>query len=117
VTAITVLESSADRKVANWDTLIDGTPLSWTEEGVYDRAARTLRFRSLDGIFERFDGYWRVTPSPDGSSDTSEVSFEVTYEIGLPEIEDMIGPILRERLIENVESMLRAIESRVTGAA
>ena len=48
---------------------------------------------------------------PEGEG--SRVIFELTYELGLPEIEDLVGPILRERLIENVENMLKAIEQRV----
>lgn len=111
VTAITVLESSPERKVANWETLIDGTPLSWTEEGVYDKKNLVVQFRSLEGIFDRFDGYWRVEPVGSGS----RVSFELMYEIGLPEIEDLIGPMLRDRLLENAESMMAAIDARTEG--
>jgi ribosome-associated toxin RatA of RatAB toxin-antitoxin module len=111
VVGITILEASGNRKVAEWDTLIDGAPLTWIEEGVYDKAARIVRFRSLEGVFDRFDGTWQVQPHGDGCS----VRFELTYEIGLPEIEEYISPILRDRLLENVESMMAAIEKRAEG--
>jgi coenzyme Q-binding protein COQ10 len=108
VVSIRILESSRDRKVAEWDTRIDDAPLVWIEEGIYDKAARIVRFRSIEGVFDRFDGSWQVQPHGDGCS----VSFELTYEIGLPEIEEFISPILRERLLENVGSMMTAIEKR-----
>ncbi len=109
VNKLTVLESAGNRKVAEWDTTIDDAPLVWVEEGLYDYDQMIVRFRAIEGVFDRFDGCWQVKSVPGGS----EVVFELAYEIGLPEIEDIIGPILRDRLIENAESMLEAIENRI----
>ena len=109
VNSLTLLEAEGNRKVAEWDITIDDAPLSWIEEGIYDEQNMIVRFRSLEGVFDRFDGYWQVAPEGDGS----RVTFELAYEIGLPEIEDIVGPILRERMIENAESMLEAIEKWV----
>ncbi len=109
VNSLVVLEVDGDRKVAAWDTTIDDAPLSWVEEGVYDRENRLVHFRAIEGVFDRFDGYWQVEPDSSGS----RVTFELVYEIGLPEIEHLVGPILRERLIENAETMLDAMERRV----
>jgi ribosome-associated toxin RatA of RatAB toxin-antitoxin module len=109
VNSLTVLEEEGTRKVAAWDTTIDDAPFCWVEEGIYDREHRVVHFRALEGVFDRFDGYWRVEAEGDGS----RVTFELTYEIGLPEIEEIIGPILRERMVENAESMLEAIEKWV----
>lgn len=113
VNAITVLEASKNRKVAHWDTTIDDAPLDWVEEGLYDHEKLRLEFRSIEGVFDRFDGFWQVTPELGGS----RVAFELEYEIGLPEIEEIIGAMLREKMIENVEGMLDAIEKRAEGSA
>lgn len=113
VNSLTLLEADGNRKVAAWDINIDDAPLSWIEEGIYDKQNLIVHFRSLEGIFDRFDGYWQVLPDGKGS----RVIFELAYEIGLPEIEDIVGPILRERMIENVESMLEAIEKWVEEVA
>ena len=112
VNALTLLEVDGHRKVAAWDTTIDDAPLSWIEEGIYDEKILIVRFRALEGVFDRFDGHWQVVPEGEGS----RVTFDLTYEIGLPEIEDLVGPIFRQRLIENAESMLKAIEERVEKA-
>ncbi len=109
VNSVTLLEAEGQRKVAAWSTTIDGAPLDWVEEGIYDPKNCLVHFRALEGVFDRFDGFWQVTPDGDGS----RVTFKLVYEIGLPEIEEIIGPLLRERLIENAESMLAAIEKRV----
>lgn len=109
VNALTLLEAEGNRKVAAWDITIDDAPLSWIEEGIYDKQNLIVHFRSLEGVFDRFDGYWQVIHDGEGS----QVTFELAYEIGLPEIEDIVGPILRERMVENAESMLEAIEKWV----
>ena len=109
VNAINLIEVDGNRKVAEWDTTIDDAPLDWVEEGIYDHDNLIVRFRALEGVFDRFDGYWQVEPDGEGS----RVSFELSYGIGLPEIEDIVGPILRKRMIENAESMLDAIEQRL----
>jgi ribosome-associated toxin RatA of RatAB toxin-antitoxin module len=108
VTQITILENSKERKVAEWVTSLDGTPLVWVEEGIYDHEKLEVKFRAVDGIFDRFDGTWRVIKLESGCT----IEFELTYELGLPEIEDLIAPLLRERLIENAEVMLGAVADR-----
>jgi ribosome-associated toxin RatA of RatAB toxin-antitoxin module len=113
VEAIRIQSDDGRRKVAHWDTLIDDAPLDWVEEGVYERDELRVRFRALEGVFDRFDGFWQVKPADGGS----EVIFELEYSIGLPEIDEIIGPILRERLIDNTEAMLEALENRILSDA
>ena len=112
VNSITLLEAQGPRKVAAWSISIDDAPLDWVQRGMYDLQGVWFQFRALEGVFDRFDGYWQVAAEEDGS----RVTFELTYEIGLPEIEEIVAPLLRERLIENAESMLAAIEKRVDEA-
>ena len=112
VMRVEVTESTADRKVAIWETLIDGAPLDWVEEGVYRPEARRVDFRAIDGIFDRFDGYWQV--EDDGAG--CRVDLQLDYAVGLDEIEDIIGPILKQRLTENLQSMLDGLERRAAHA-
>lgn len=108
VSAITVLEHEGNRKVTRWETMLDDAPFDWVEEGIYDYDNLIVRFRVLEGLFERFDGYWQVTPEIEGC----RLTFELTYETGLPEIEEIVAPIVHERINNNVESMLAAIEKQ-----
>lgn len=108
VNKLTLLASEGNHKVAEWDTMIDDAPLVWVQEDIYDREQMLVRFRAVEGVFDRFEGTWQVNPAGEGA----EVKFELVYEIGLPEIEEIIAPILRSRMIENAEGMLAAIEKR-----
>jgi ribosome-associated toxin RatA of RatAB toxin-antitoxin module len=89
--------------------VIDEAPLNWTEEICYDIALRRASFRALDGVFEQFDGYWQV--SGNGAGSTVEV--RIDYDLGVPEIDHIVGPILKERLLDNLDAMLSSIETHV----
>ena len=103
-----VITTDGDIKTVEWDMLIDGAPLNWTEEVRYDRESLTAEFRSLDGAFSHFDGTWRVKAGDGGT----ELEVSLIYDLGLPEIEDIIGPVLEERLRQNLDAMLESIETR-----
>jgi coenzyme Q-binding protein COQ10 len=98
-----------DRKLVEWEMLIDDVPLNWTEEVRYDRERLTVEFAALDGAFSRFDGIWRVRSDAKGT----ELEVSVFYDLGLPEIEDIIGSVLDLRLRQNLKVMLESIEARV----
>lgn len=112
ITSATVLETSPERRVVAWEMAIDGVPLEWTEEITYERRALRTTFCALTGVFERFDGHWQVSAEGAGS----RVDLLIEYDLGVREIQEIIGPILKVRLTENLENMLENIETRVASA-
>jgi ribosome-associated toxin RatA of RatAB toxin-antitoxin module len=108
VMKVDILSTDAHQTVAAWETLIDDAPLDWVEEGLYFPDQKRVEFRAIEGVFARFDGFWQVQPAPSGC----EVVLSLDYEIGLPEIEAIIAPILHERLQANLRQMLDGIEHR-----
>jgi coenzyme Q-binding protein COQ10 len=108
VTSAKVISDDGDHKVVEWEMSIDGAPLSWTEDIRYDRQRLTADFKALDGMFLHFDGSWCVRAGENGT----EIEVSVFYDLGLPEIEEIIGPILDERLRQNLDAMLENIETQ-----
>lgn len=108
VESVEILSTEGPKKVIAWTMMIDDAPLDWTEEVLYDENQFRVEFRAIDGIFERFDGYWQVFPDATGS----RIDLDLEYEIGLPEIAHIISPILKDRLMVNLEAMLTAIQNR-----
>ena len=108
VTTVEVLSNDGKKKLAAWEMVIDEAPLNWIEEAVYDKKKLRVEFRSTEGVFDRFDGFWQGHAKPSGCT----VELQLEYEVGLPEIEDIIGPILKKRLTANLELMLKCIEER-----
>ncbi|MER8766877.1 MULTISPECIES: SRPBCC family protein [unclassified Mesorhizobium] len=103
-----VLQGSEVRKLVEWEMTIDDAPLCWIEEIDFDHAQRSTRFRAVEGAFLRFDGSWTVTGCDAGTN----LEVTVDYDLGVPEIEEFIAPILKVRLTENLEAMLDYIEAR-----
>jgi ribosome-associated toxin RatA of RatAB toxin-antitoxin module len=110
VESVEILSTEGARKTIAWTMIIDDAPLDWTEEVSYDDKQFRVDFRAIDGIFERFDGYWQVFPEATGS----RIDLDLEYELGLPEIAHIISPILKDRLLVNLEAMLTAIQNRAT---
>lgn len=110
VNSVRVLREEGNRKLIAWEMTIDDALLDWVEEAQYDSNQMRVDFRAVEGVFERFDGYWQVFPMTCGS----KVELRIEYELGLPEIEHIVGPILKNRLTSNLEIMLNCIQSRWT---
>lgn len=108
VTSAEVISHDGDHKIVEWEMSIDGAPLNWTEDIQYDSTQLTAEFKALDGMFLHFDGSWRVRSGEHGT----ELEVSVFYDLGLPEIEEIIGPILDARLRQNLDAMLKNIETR-----
>src|SRR5205807_8296781 len=70
VNSLILLEAEGNRKVAACDITIDDAPLSWIEEGVYDRQNLIVHFKSLEGVSDGFDWYWQAIRAGEGSQAT-----------------------------------------------
>lgn len=108
VTSVDIVTDDGDHKIVEWEMSIDGAPLSWTEDIRYNRELLTADFKALDGMFLHFDGSWRVRPG----EGCTELEITVFYDLGLPEIEAIIGPLLDQRLRQNLDAMLENIATR-----
>jgi len=111
VKRVKIVSSKEDSGVSDWDVEIDGCPLHWKEEDLFDDENSVFSFKSIEGDFDVFNGAWSVREE-DG---ILKVEFRVEYLVGIPVIEEIIGPILSERIEINGKKMLsdlkRDIES------
>lgn len=99
-----------DHKVkAQWTVLIEDIPIRWVEEQDIDRRQFTIAFRALEGDLEKFDGRWAFKSDPKGTL----VELEVAAKIGIPVIEQLVGPVLKEKITRNFILMLDAINNRI----
>jgi coenzyme Q-binding protein COQ10 len=110
VRRVKILERGLDTGASAWDIEIDGCPLHWVERDFFDLDSRVFEFRSIEGDFDHFAGRWEVSSLPTGGT---RVTFTVTYEVGIPVIEDIIGPVLRVKIEKNSLDMLRSLKETV----
>ena len=113
VKSVRVLQQTERGTVTSWETEIDGMPVSWEEEDIFDPEKMTIEYRLTQGDLERFQGAWQVLESEDGES---TVSLTVDFDLGVPMLADVLGPVMIEKVRQNSEMMLAAVKRRIEGA-
>ena len=103
--------ADGNRLVVEWVGLIPSFRLTvkWTEEDLWDAAARTCRFTQVKGDFTRYGGLWHVVTEDAGTRFESEID----SELEIPTIGPLIKGVVRKIMHDNAERLLQAIKRRV----
>jgi ribosome-associated toxin RatA of RatAB toxin-antitoxin module len=112
VRAVEVLEDGGHTRLTRWDTEIEGAPLRWVERDTVDPGAHSIRFELAEGDFARLSGSWSVEACAGGAV----LVCELGYSLGVPLLEDLLGPVLREKLTEHLATMLDGLAQGLRGA-
>jgi ribosome-associated toxin RatA of RatAB toxin-antitoxin module len=111
VESVKVVSREGNSTVTEWVSNVDGTPFLWTEKDDFDDSNLRINYALIEGDLEKFEGSWSFKPM-DGKT---EVRLVVDYDFGLPELTEMIGPTLHEKVGENSEMMLSSMKKLVEG--
>lgn len=111
VESVRVIEREPHRTVTEWETSVDGTPILWTEEDRFDDENFVIDYHLIEGDLDKFEGQWRFVRS--GSA--TQVILTVDYDFGIPELTNLIGPTLEQKVGENSEMMLAGMKRRIEG--
>jgi coenzyme Q-binding protein COQ10 len=111
VESVKVVERSPARTVTEWETSVDGTPILWTEEDLFDDDNLVIRYRLIEGDLDKFEGEWRFL----AIEGQTQVTLTVDYDFGIPELTAMIGPTLEQKVGENSQMMLEGMKRRIEG--
>jgi ribosome-associated toxin RatA of RatAB toxin-antitoxin module len=106
VELVTVLETSGNRTISRWKTLVEDAPIEWTEEDIFDDAALRVDYRLLEGDLDRFEGAWTFVER----GGHTDVTLGIDYDFGVPTLAELIGPTLHRKVQENGEMMLVALK-------
>jgi len=109
VTSIEVVERGAGWSVSHWVTDLDGAPLEWREMDSFDDEQCAMEFRLTEGDIEQFEGRWCFTPCDGGTRATCDLD----YRLGVPVIEEAVGPTILHKVEHNMSQMLAAIKQRL----
>lgn len=109
ISSIEVLQRDGQSITARWNGSIDGAPLTWIQKNELFDHKQEVYFEALEGDFEIFKGKWSI-----GSHKNKLLlQLEIEYRLGIPVIEDVLGPILSEKIKNNSIAMLEAIASKL----
>jgi ribosome-associated toxin RatA of RatAB toxin-antitoxin module len=113
VNALDILDRGDNQVTTRWDAQIDGAPIQWVQRVWWTDADRKMHFEAVEGDFDIFQGQWSAG-EVDGQV---HLQLRVEYRLGIPVIEEVLGPILREKVHTNSQTMLDAIADRLLAAA
>lgn len=105
VRSVTVSSVSNDVTVSSWEVAFRAGLLRWVEQDTFDRTARTIVFRQLEGDVALFDGSWQCERSPHGTV----ITFQARLDMGIPSLADALEPIAARTLVENTLSIVRGL--------
>jgi ribosome-associated toxin RatA of RatAB toxin-antitoxin module len=117
-----ILDQHGDRRTTRWAVLLGpvagvapaGPRLEWVEEDSIDHERRRIDFRQTEGPLSRCAGHWQI--GTDGPLTTVEL--HIDFEIGIPLMDAMLGPIAERTLRGFTESALARIgEGAASGPA
>ncbi len=109
VDKITVLERHDNVTITEWNTLVEGIPLSWKEEDTFHDDQMMIKYKLLEGDLDKFDGQWTFEPVDGGT----KVTLVVEFDFGMPTLADLLGPILDLKVRENSQMMLEGMKREV----
>jgi coenzyme Q-binding protein COQ10 len=109
VESVKVISKSGPETVTEWETSVDGTPILWTEKDFFDDENYTITYQLIEGDLDKFEGMWKFESTPKGT----RVTLTVDYDFGIPELTNLIGPTLAQKVGENSQMMLEGMKRRI----
>lgn len=112
VEKITTLERGEHHTVTRWEARLQGRPLAWTEQDLFDDQARRIDYRMVKGDLKKFEGAWTFEPAGNGTL----VRLTVDFEMGIPMFASLLNPIAVLTVRQNCEAMLAGMKQQVEAA-
>jgi len=107
---IHILERDDEKGVSEWFVTVEEAPLTWKEKDKYDNKNYTFAFESFDGDFDTIRGFWKIEDYDKGGI---KIISNIEYDLGIPVLEEVLGSILKEKMIVNIDIMLNSIKNKL----
>ena len=98
------------KAITSWKVEVDGIPLAWKEESLFDPRRQTITFRAIEGDLEKFEGAWTLTEHVSGGT---ELKIEAKITIGIPLLGDAIGGVISEKVRRFFETLVHSFEENI----
>ena len=110
VKSLDVIEEDGVRVVSDWVGTVPtfGLKIRWKQQDIWDDTAYTCKFTQLEGDYDVMEGLWTYT-EVDG-----QTRFDSTldYEYRVPGLGALVGKVIHNIVIKNMEGVLGAIKNR-----
>jgi len=96
--------------MSDWEIFFRSGPLKWSEVDYFQPDLRRIVFEQMTGDFEVFRGSWQVDPVAGGC----EVTFEATFDFGIPSLAGVLEPIATKVLKEGIAVIVNKLLGEAT---
>lgn len=96
--------------MSDWEIVFRSGPLRWTEVDYFQPDLRRIVFEQMAGDFDVFRGSWQVDAIPGGC----EVTFEATFDFGIPSLAGVLEPIATKVLKEGIAVIVHKLLGEAT---
>jgi coenzyme Q-binding protein COQ10 len=104
--SVEVRESGPGYRVTVREAEMKGCAMRWTEREEIDDERHRLETRLIDGDLAAMDGQWQLEQAGNG---TVHVTLTVTFDIGVPELSDMLDPVATRAIHDSSAAMLASL--------
>lgn len=102
VRSVVVRSDEGGVMTSEWDILFRNGPLRWAEVDYIRPEDHSVVFEQTSGDFDVFRGSWQVQPAEDGC----RVTFETTFDFGIPSLAGVLEPIASKVLKEAIGTIV-----------
>lgn len=107
--SVEILERGEDYTVSHWVSNVDGRKIIWSERDTFYPEAYRIAYAQTEGDLKRMEGEWQIK----NLGAACEVTLSVDFEFGIPMIAGLLNPLLKKKVRENCENMMRAIKEQI----
>jgi len=107
---VLVTEKTGTEQMSEWDVTFDGAPLTWIQKDILDSHNFSVNFRAVSGDFDQFAGNLKAEDSSEG---TFALVYSLNYKIGIPIIEELFGPVFKEKMQLNFNALVHGVADEI----
>ena len=107
--SVEILERGEDYTVSHWVSNVDGRKIVWTERDTFYPEDLKITYAQTDGDLKKMEGAWAI----EEQGEDCEITLAVDFEFGIPMIAGLLNPILKKKVRENSENMLKSIKEQI----
>jgi len=102
-----IVAREADSVVTEWAIDIEGIPVKWRQREKFDFKGFQVSFEAIEGDLQDFSGHWKLSKE---SADVTEVHLHLQVKVGIPQVEEIIGDMIVQKIKKNFSQMLDVFE-------
>ena len=109
VKSLKIIKRLPDRIITMWEAEIDGAPLTWKEENIFNDNSCQMKFAMVEGNYKAYRGTWQVQ----NLRNNSKLTLSADFDWGIPILEAYVGKALEKKARQGLLGMLQAIKKKV----